>query len=383
MIDRPKSPAEYYPNLDAIRAFACAAVMFHHLFPPGVIRDALPWGYFGVRLFFVLSGFLITGILLDARGRPGALKAFYIRRALRIFPIYYLVIAIIILTCFNYLSQGEAATFLTYTTNWYLCHAGESFAGTSHLWSLAVEEQFYLAWPWLILFLPQKWLLPVICLTIGLGPATRLMLVCAHFSVISITFNTFACLDTLGSGALLAWISRQPNGVLNAAKFARWSAFASIPFCILGLAQNWWPTHYVILFTTQDLFWAAVSITLVARAVLGDHSTVGRLLGGRTVAYLGKISYGLYLYHGFAPVVVPWAFKELGLAYPQVGYTRAALLVCISSVSAMISWHILESPINSIKKRFPYPALEKLQPATNQCLCEPNLENGPRAETSA
>jgi peptidoglycan/LPS O-acetylase OafA/YrhL len=127
----------------------------------------------------------------------------------------------------------------------------------------------------------------------------------------------------------------------------------------VGLPQTWWPTNYIVLFTTQDLFWAAVSITLIGWGALGVGGPIGRFLGSKMVGYLGKISYGLYIYHGFAPVLVPWVFRELGVGYPQVGYTRATLLVSISLASAMISWHIFELPINSFKKRFPYPAQQE------------------------
>lgn len=333
-------------------------VLYSHFFPPDPIHDALNWGYVGVRLFFVLSGFLITGILLDARetgARPGGiLRNFYVRRMLRIFPIYYLCLVILIVVRHRTLEPLEIASYLTYTSNWYICWQGGEHLAAGHFWSLAVEEQFYLVWPCLILFLPKRWLLPMILAAIGLAPALRMVLALQKYSVITITFNTFVCLDTLGAGALLAYLWRQPDGAALARRLARWSCLAAIPLAVVAFPQKLWPTHYVILFALQDIFWAALSVALVAYAALGIPGTLGRVLGGGPVAYFGRISYGVYVYHGFAPALAPWLLEIIGIPFPPEGYGRAGLLTALSVACAILSWHILEVPINRLKNWFPY-----------------------------
>ncbi len=191
----------YMPQLDGIRAIAAGLVVFSHFFPPSTVHDATNWGYVGVRLFFVLSGFLITGILLDAREitatpRAEILKNFYARRALRIFPIYYLTLFVLI--GIGYLvNASEIAAYLTYTANWYIIWHGPDDLQAVHFWSLAVEEQFYVVWPWLILLLPRRYVLPAIIAAICLAVAVRFTLVMQRTSVIAITFNTVGCLDAL------------------------------------------------------------------------------------------------------------------------------------------------------------------------------------------
>src|SRR5208337_4189358 len=149
--------------LDGIRALAVIAVMIQH-FDPGTVRW-IKLGHVGVRVFFVLSGFLITGILLQARqsaeidglSKWRVLRNFYARRFLRIFPIYYLVILVTWVAGIAEMRESVGWN-LSYLSNFYFYQRGTGNYSVTHLWSLAVEEQFYLLWPLLILFLPRKWL---------------------------------------------------------------------------------------------------------------------------------------------------------------------------------------------------------------------------------
>src|SRR4051812_126623 len=153
----------HMPQLDGLRALAVTAVLVHHLLDPlPGLATHFPWGLVGVRLFFVLSGFLITGLLIQAvqtqRGSHDpahVLKQFYIRRALRIFPIYYLVLAIAWLV--GSADVHEQLPWLaTYTYNVWIAHLGWFTKYFAHFWSLCVEEQFYLVWPWLLVFAPRR-----------------------------------------------------------------------------------------------------------------------------------------------------------------------------------------------------------------------------------
>ncbi|HET7898547.1 MAG TPA: acyltransferase, partial [Flavisolibacter sp.] len=196
---------KYIKQLDSLRAIAVILVIITHWFPEGHPLNFYTGVFNGVDIFFVLSGFLITRILLENRKEAEALgtsklqitRNFYIRRFLRIFPIYYAYILVL------FILGPKTGThirenipyFLTYTANFYfLQHKWEGML--SHLWSLSVEEQFYLLWPWLMLFLRRTFVLPVILAAIGIGTA------CQYFYS---DIATVCCFDGFGLGALLAW----------------------------------------------------------------------------------------------------------------------------------------------------------------------------------
>src|SRR5436309_834307 len=172
--------ARRMPQLDGVRALAVLAVLVHHYLSaawPVLDRAGTSLGFLGVKLFFVLSGFLITGILLEGRladdtpegrSRLRFLRQFYIRRFLRIFPLYYVVVALALI-CNIAPARQIAIWLLTYTVNIYFSIVGEFPRHFSHLWSLAIEEQFYLVWPWCILYARQRHLVVMTALMIGLG----------------------------------------------------------------------------------------------------------------------------------------------------------------------------------------------------------------------
>jgi len=165
------------PQLDGLRFLAIAGVMIQHNWRPGPmpwIFGRLDYAETGVRLFFVLSGFLITGILLRGRAaatvaatsRLSTLRNFYVRRFLRIFPVYYATLLAVVLLDISPARQIWP-WLVTYTTNIYIWHRVAWIGHLGHLWTLAVEEQFYIVWPWLVLFLPRRLLRPILgCLIV-------------------------------------------------------------------------------------------------------------------------------------------------------------------------------------------------------------------------
>jgi len=159
--------------LDGLLTFAVLAVILHHNGPHDIAYSFNPGGL-GVRLFFVLSGFLITGILLEARGAGGrtgrgqVLRAFYVRRALRILPAFYAVLALGMVL--EPQIRRDWLWHATYQTNHYTAVLGHWPRAISHAWSLAVEEQFYLAWPLVVLFTPQRWVGRAIVTSFVIGP---------------------------------------------------------------------------------------------------------------------------------------------------------------------------------------------------------------------
>jgi peptidoglycan/LPS O-acetylase OafA/YrhL len=210
------------PLLDLLRFFAIFCVLTAHF---GTLHwlhwiglDKLQFGSIGVCAFFVLSGFLITGILLRYRDRIDlgeispfdAIKAFYIRRAFRIFPAYYLILLICLIGGVT-AASNYYLWFVTYTTNIGRVVTENRMFPLGHFWTLAVEEQFYLIWPLFTILAPRRLVLPLILTVIFVGLATRLILMEQLPEKILWLTITPACFDSLGLGALLAYIRMYTN----------------------------------------------------------------------------------------------------------------------------------------------------------------------------
>jgi peptidoglycan/LPS O-acetylase OafA/YrhL len=358
------------PQLDTLRVLAVLGVLVAHNWHPrrlpGLLGD-LDWAGLGVRLFFVLSGFLITGILLDCRAsaekaRQSPLqyvKDFYARRFLRIFPIYYLVLLLTIL--FNVEPARQLwPWFATYTTNIYVTVQNTWVGRLGHFWSLAVEEQFYLVWPWLILYLPKRTLPFLMIMTIPLASAYRLWAYHAFpFDIGAMDFKagtfTLANLDTLGIGALLAlaWRSGLRREVVQ--RFLSWFVLPiGLVSYVLWLALFSYRLHPAAFFALGDLSAALVFVWLVSAAGLGFSGLVGKLLELRPLLYLGKISYGVYVYHYFAPLVLIPLFAHFHVPYAVPGLTNFVVSSLLTLVVASASWHVIELPINRFKHYFRY-----------------------------
>ena len=335
----------YRPQLDGLRALAVMAVAWSHWERP--YQYGLPFGA-GVHLFYVLSGFLITGILLRLReldDKRTALTAFYIHRALRILPAFYA--ALLLAWLVDSATADEIlkwhATFLTTVL---IFSRAEWPGALSHFWSLAVEEQFYLVWPWLIVFAPRHLLAALVAFAILAAPLWRLSLASAGYSESLQGVLTLGSLDSLGVGALLAVTRCRPNLLLCALapRLALWIAE------LLGAALPPW------LVVTKPLFQAAVFGWLVLRASDGFTGLAGRLLASRPVVYLGKISYGVYLIHGLSGDILTAIFIAFGVTWPPSEPWRF-VVICGSTIGfAALSWHVMERPINDLKRRYPYRA---------------------------
>jgi peptidoglycan/LPS O-acetylase OafA/YrhL len=206
----PKISREaHMPQLDGIRALAVCAVLVQHFLGGNIGGRFLPFGSYGVRVFFVLSGFLITGILLRERGVKASFHPaghFYARRFLRILPLYVMVLTVA--SAINVEGIRERLPWhAACLTNVYYALHGTFIGPEGAFWSLSVEEQFYLCWPWLMFFLPWEKLPYFIVAVILVGPIFRLGAILAGWNSVAVTTLTFACLDALGLGALLALVS--------------------------------------------------------------------------------------------------------------------------------------------------------------------------------
>ncbi|HEY0781956.1 MAG TPA: acyltransferase [Thermoanaerobaculia bacterium] len=351
------SPMRHMPQLDGLRTLAVAAVLVEHWMPSDFLfHRIVPWGTFGVRLFFVLSGYLITGILLDARrdgeaagsGRLLTWRQFLTRRALRIFPAFYAVVLLSALFDFS-TSRATLPWNLTYTTDFYLAATADWHGAISHFWSLAVEEQFYLLWPWAVLFAPPKRRQAILFAMVVAAAAFRLAGALAGLNSIALVVLPISCLDTLGAGALLAlaqrgqaprWFARAIAG--RGPAIAAGLAIALCAARFLGL-----PGQGPIVAGFLDTALALAFAGLVGRAAEGSGGTLGALLAWAPLVAVGQISYGVYLIHNFAPSILGWL--------PVWPWLRTGVLYPLATlVLATLSWHFFEKPINALKRFVPY-----------------------------
>jgi peptidoglycan/LPS O-acetylase OafA/YrhL len=358
------------PQLDALRFFAVLGVLISHFWiPQGLpwLFADIDWGWLGVRLFFVLSGFLITRILLDARRLAETttltstylIRQFYIRRFLRIFPIYYLVIAIALL--FKVALGRELLVWLvSYTPNIYITVYNTWMGVFSHFWSLAVEEQFYLLWPCLIMFLPKKWIPAVITFVILLAPMYRFWAYQTYqFEISPFDFKagtfTLASFDSLGLGALLAyaWQTKLSPVILQ-----KYLTGLILPLGLFLYTASLALYHYQIrpsiFFTLNDLAASLIFTWLVSAASLGFKDMTGKFMNFPAFSYLGKISYGIYIYHYFMPLMVASVLKALQMPSHEPGFTNFIVCGLLSVALASVSWRMIELPINNLKRHFQY-----------------------------
>lgn len=338
---KSNSPLRYAIQIDGLRAMALAAVMADHYLPP--LRSRI-WLLDGVLLFFVISGFLITRILLTYRDEieagmatpASAFRAFYIRRALRIFPAYYvLVFAMIALG----MTTDLAPWHLTYTTNiWSALH--NKFAPDGgHFWSLSVEEQFYLCWPLIVIATPRKFL-----------PWIMLALIAASlsFRALSDYFQwglarrvlTIGNLYCLLAGSLLGWAYHlKRSSVILLLRRCSFIAILVLPFA-LG-------DSFLIFTIIRPAILALISVLLVDICANESRGLFGKIMSTPPITYLGRISYGMYLYHLFVMAIIGSHFQgKLGAIADAAIWTSATIAL------ASASWFLMEKPINALKSNF-------------------------------
>ncbi len=300
----PSTDKKHYPVLDGIRGLAILLVVFHHNFR---FLNYFFFGWLGVDLFFVLSGFLITDILLHTVDKPNYLRNFYGRRLLRIFPLFYLalILCLLVLPQMNffeldirYYTENQGWLW-SYLQNWlFIFREPYGDPILLHTWSLAVEEQFYLFWPLLILLIrkPKRLLILIISLLLIVVIA-RYVVWAMHFkSLAYASLFTFTRIDGLCIGSMIAVLMRiNPNFLkkyiffiilfIAAVNFGFYFVNHSNEFALpyLGFAGY---TTFAVLFGY-----------LVYDGVRGPSPIINFIFNNRLLRFLGKISYGLYVYH--------------------------------------------------------------------------------------
>lgn len=343
---------EYLKQLDGLRFIAIFMVAIAHYVQwqvSNVIVVNVPFVY-GVTLFFVLSGFLITRILLVHKDSALAntLKIFYERRALRIFPLYYIIILIVFII--GYRDQRELIPWLlSYTINiYYVVNLGDF----SHLWSLAVEEQFYLVWPLFVLLIPKRLFLKV---TFGL-----ILMSLLYKVIVLVLFGNWKEADigflsnfySLGIGGVLGFMSLYSR-VFYEKIGSNWvvGLFAIWSVCSVGY-RIVFPEDEFFKIVMMQLIWVLFFSSVIVRASLNTPGVFKVVLENPIVSYLGKISYGIYVIHLFVPTL--FYFVNPTSIFIQNKYMGFFGFFAITVFFATISWHIIEKPFLKLKKKKTY-----------------------------
>ena len=353
------------PELDGLRALAIIPVLFAHSIPIEHSRfHALAeYGWIGVDLFFVLSGFLITGILLDAKGQPGYFRNFYARRVLRIWPVYFALLLIVLKVIPHF--RPETHDLAGFSSWYYVLFLQNLFPLPQFVpvlaptWSLGVEEQFYLVWPLLISLLPKRVFPVVITIALIASPLVRFATVHLTGDWLYVYVATFCRADGLLVGAALAyWMRSDSFSKEKLLRFGRWAlAMTIVPVAWIfsrGVAAR--GQQSVFVYTLLAFAFGG----LIALALSPAASIWSRFLRLSPLQYLGKISYGLYLVHKLAFVV--YEKSHLYTALSVAGYPRLNMVIAFAAevtlaiLVASLSWYLFETPILKLKKHFEAPS---------------------------
>jgi len=365
------------PGLDGVRGIAILLVIFvnagwvleqSNVFLVKLFEAATATGWTGVQLFFVLSGFLITGILLDAKGSPRYFHDFYVRRTLRIFPLYYAFLALVLIVA-PLVAPGLLADWIPVARHnqwWYVFYVynwgspfGAAIPGLPHFWSLAVEEQFYLMWPLVVWLAPRRGL-TWICVTVVLiTPFIRVALRLYGLPPLATYEFTISRWDALAAGGLLAilagepaarsWLSRH-MGKIGAVGIGVMLVFVLVKH---GFHED----DFWVQVLGQSLI-IVIAVWLVHVAIdPAAAPRLGAVVSWRWLRFLGKYSYAIYVVH--------FPIREIGMRYltPMVNgaddvwrLARGLLFVGgvlgASIVLALISWRFLEKPCLDLRERF-------------------------------
>ncbi len=383
-------PRGQIPALDGLRGIAVLTVMIFHFtifgemtadnFLDAAYRGFIIVGWSGVDLFFVLSGFLITGIILDAKESPHFFRNFYGRRFLRIFPLYYVFLALYFFVighffpAFTQQTVGQEAWYWTYTCNILAARQGYLDSTISHFWSLAVEEQFYLVWPLLAYLLSSRALLRT-CLGLMVASLTLRTVLVSHHAPFPVFYGLTPCrIDTLAAGAIVALLLRgsTPREFLVASARKVLVAMTAV-LAILFVWRHGLHNHDAVVGTLGYTVVALTYSSLTLLAVMAPPtSSLTRWLSDPRLRFFGRYSYGMYVLH--APL--GHALLRAGIVIPRFPRVAGSHLplqalfivggIGLTTLGALVSWYLLEAPVLRFKRYFEYretPAEEMPAPS--------------------
>lgn len=347
-------------ELDSIRGLSAIVILLFHLRAQGAF--ALGWS--AVDMFFVLSGFLITSIILDKKDSPGFLKAFYARRTLRIWPAYYvslLALVVIDRTLAQTTPPGYLPYYATFTQStplYWFAKPPASPEYFQHVWTLAIEEQFYLFWPLLVGLTGRRGLMPMAAVLMGVSVSARALGLEPHLLL--------ARCDGLVAGAFLAALLNDRAWVEQRLGVLRWGfglmSLVMLAYLIGREGGSWVPGGRLpgsTILGLNLLFAGLVGLLIVWQG----HPALA-FLRDRRLCHLGQISYGLYIFHGLVYFLLNLLADRLGFD-PAVWWWDGLKLLTAFGV-ATASWYGLEQPFLNLKDRFSYhpaPEPQTISPA--------------------
>ena len=363
----PEKPThrKHIPALDGLRGIAILLVVFYHNFG---FTNYFFFGWLGVDLFFVLSGFLITDILLRTVNTEGYLRNFYMKRVLRIFPLYYLSLLLFLvilpkirnypLDMSYYIEHQE--WFWTYMQNWFLIFYNPGYTTTviQHFWSLAVEEQFYIIWPWVILFIRKpKVILWIAGLLLLLVIAVRITIWTMNFKDLNyFGLYTFSRIDGICIGSMLAILQHMRSRFLD--RHFTWvvlglAALNFIFYFFNRVNEFTFPYLAIVGYTTFAVMFAL----LVHEAVKGQNKIINTLLSFSWLRFFGKISYGFYIFHWpvyliFHKAMYTALMNDWHLADRMAQVLTSTILTLAGLLVSVISFYGFEIHFLKMKKSF-------------------------------
>lgn len=368
------------PALDGLRGLAILMVVFFHATPsaPGttllgtVVKSAAEVGAMGVDLFFVLSGFLITGILLEAKGSPRYFRTFYARRSLRIFPLYYgvLFVSLVLVPLIWPMTSADARR-IHQDQGWLWFYASNIKGSLStldrpfsagwyqfdHFWSLAVEEQFYLVWPVLILLMGRRTMMGICVALIAAALALRGCLYWRNDQTAAFYSLTPCRIDELAMGGLLALLGR---GRMNV-PVLKYIAGATLIVCAAVLAIIWKTDARAMVLggTLFSCFFGALIVLVVTGGKRGGFKTLFNFAPMRIV---GKYSYAMYVLHPFLLAVMGdyLSARRLGSIAHSGGlgvFLYILMAFAVTFAAGWLSWNLYERHFLKLKRFFEYAPL--------------------------
>lgn len=372
---RPFVAGMHIPALDGIRGVAVILVLFHHFmlaFPKGdpvlaFIVGISRFGSSGVDLFFALSGFLITGVLLDLQGRERPLVKFFARRSLRIFPLYYAVLLglFVVVPLVSHVSEdyrqfaSHQVWYWTYTTNFlFAFDLSTSDFTAGHFWSLAVEEQFYMVWPFVVLWMARRALFRLCLGLVAFGLLFRCACFLFGWGESAAYVLMFSRVDVLAAGGLGAIALRECSDLIRARRFAMWVLVGgTLVFGAICAFQGGFRRGPVMMtagFSALAIVYAATVFLVAGKA----DSVLSRFFRNPSLCFFGKYSYGMYVYHPFLMLWMKSWFPPPGFFPSVMGFRIVDVLVflfvgtALTIVVSLVSWLLLESQFLRLKSYF-------------------------------